>query len=32
VITVSKTKPGFVIQIANNPGGVSACSNHGQLA
>ena len=25
-------KPGFVIQIANDPGGVSACSDHGQLA
>jgi len=25
-------KPGFVIQIANDSGGVSACSDHGQLA
>ena len=25
-------KPGFAIQIANDLGGVSACSDHGQLA
>ena len=25
-------KPGFVIQIANDPGGVSAHSDHGQIA
>jgi len=25
-------KPDFVIQIANDSGGVSACSDHGQLA
>ena len=25
-------KPGFVIQITNDSGGVSACSDHGQLA
>ena len=32
VLMVSMRKPGFVIQIANDPGGDSAHSDHGQEA